>query len=150
MYANDNAKCTCTGPVCTCGANGVVKDGAGVRVPAHMMDGATGNLVVDGVTIDRAVFDEYLASPEHAFDKSKHQLHNAHLGDRAPTFDGAAACRALADRLRQNQIIQATVDHSVRVSANPGLYTRDGRLIADLTPSELAREKMISDMNSWR
>ena len=33
-------KCTCSGPVCSCGAAGVVKDGAGVSVSASMMDGA--------------------------------------------------------------------------------------------------------------
>lgn len=33
-------KCTCSGPVCSCGASGVVKDGAGVSVSATMMDGA--------------------------------------------------------------------------------------------------------------
>lgn len=36
-------KCTCTGPLCTCGANGIVKDGAGVLVPATMMDAANDN-----------------------------------------------------------------------------------------------------------
>jgi hypothetical protein len=150
LYANDNQKCTCTGPICDCGAHGVVKDGAGVRVPAHMMDSATGNFVVDGLTIDRATFDAYVHSPEHAYDKGKHLTKYGYLGDRAPAFDGAAACQALADRIRQNSHMQANIDHHTTVASNPGLYTRDGRLIADLAPSELAREQMISDMNAWR
>lgn len=36
-------KCTCRGPLCTCGANGIVKDGAGVLVPATMIDAANDN-----------------------------------------------------------------------------------------------------------
>lgn len=146
----DNLKCICTGPLCDCGAHGVVKDGAGVRVSAHMMDSATGQLVVDGLTIDRATFDAYAGSPDRAYDLSKHQTTYGYLGDKAPPFDGDAACRALADRIRKNQRNRATIDHFAKVAANPGLYTRDGRLIADLTPSDLAREKMIADMNSRR
>lgn len=147
---NDNQKCICTGPICDCGAHGIVKDGAGVRVSAHMMDSATGQLLVDGITIDRATFDAYLASPERAYDQSKHSATYGHLGDNAPPFDGDVACRALADRIRHNQRNQATIDHYTAVAANPGLYAHDGRLMADLTPSDLAREKMIADMNSWR
>lgn len=147
---NDNRKCTCTGPICDCGAHGVVKDGAGVRVPAHMMDSATGQLVVDGITIDRATLDAYATSTERAYDQSKHLVTHAHLGDKAPAFDGEVAIRALANRMRENQRNQATIDHHTKVAANPSLYARDGRLIADLPPSDLAREKMITDMNSWR
>ncbi|MEO9299008.1 hypothetical protein [Devosia alba] len=150
MIANDNQKCTCTGPLCDCGANGIVKDGAGVRVPAHMMDGASGNLIVDGLTIDRATLDAYMSSPEHAHDKSKHEMVHGYLGDRAPAFDSAAACRMLADRIRQNDHMQANIDHQAKIAASPASYTRDGRLIADLHTSELAREKMIGDMNTWR
>lgn len=36
-------KCTCSGPVCNCGAAGVVKDGAGVSVPLMMSDGVLGS-----------------------------------------------------------------------------------------------------------
>ena len=36
------AKCVCTGPVCSCGAEGIVKDGASVRTSAMMMDSAGG------------------------------------------------------------------------------------------------------------
>lgn len=36
------AKCICTGPVCSCGAEGIVKDGASVRTSAMMMDSAGG------------------------------------------------------------------------------------------------------------
>ncbi|MEF2551317.1 hypothetical protein VQ042_08055 [Aurantimonas sp. A2-1-M11] len=36
------AKCVCTGPVCSCGAEGIVKDGSSVRTSAMMMDSASG------------------------------------------------------------------------------------------------------------
>lgn len=45
-------KCTCTGPLCSCGADGVVKDGAGVVVSASMMDAAN-----DTSAWPKAVFD---------------------------------------------------------------------------------------------
>ncbi|WAP69312.1 hypothetical protein [Jiella pelagia] len=47
--------CICTGPVCSCGAHGVVKDGAGVRVTSAMMDNATGGISI----ADRAASSKY-------------------------------------------------------------------------------------------
>jgi hypothetical protein len=142
LHDNDN-KCTCAGPICSCGARGVVKDGAGVRVPASMMDSATGNLTVDGVTIDRATWDAYTASPERAYDEHKHRTAHAHLGDRAPAFTGEVAGRFLADRVRTSKRIQENVAHAQSIAANPTAYARNGRLLSELRPGELAREEMI-------
>lgn len=149
LHDNDN-RCTCNGPICSCGAHGVVKDGSGVRVPAHMMDSATGNLVVDGLTIDRATWDAYSGSPERAYDESKHQMAHAHLGDRAPAFTGEHAGRALADRIRANQHMQGNIDQVSARAANPTAYSSDGRLLSDLRPGEIAREEMIRGYNAWR
>jgi len=55
-------KCTCSGPVCSCGAAGVVKDGAGVSVSATMMDGGSPQRIVDyqkmnGVSDSQAIYE---------------------------------------------------------------------------------------------
>lgn len=149
LHDNDN-RCTCNGPICSCGAHGVVKDGSGVRVPAHMMDSATGNLVVDGVTIDRATWDAYAGSPERAYDENKHNLAHAHMGDRAPAFTGEDAGRCLADRLRASEHRQERIDLASARAANPSAYAHDGRLLSDLRPGEVAREDMIRGLNDWR
>lgn len=150
QHDNDNTRCSCSGPICSCGAHGVVKDGAGVRVPASMMDSATGNLVVDGLTIDRATWDAYSTSPERAYDENKHRLAHAHMGDRAPAFTGEHAGRCLADRIRTAEHRQANIDHAVARAANPEAYAHDGRLLADLNAGEMARENMIRGYNDWR
>lgn len=149
LHDNDN-RCTCNGPICSCGAHGVVKDGSGVRVPAHMMDSATGNLVVDGLTIDRATWDAYSGSPERAYDESKHRLTHAHKGDQAPAFTADDAVRSLADRLRKSQHRQDNIDQANARGANPTAYASDGRLLSDLRPGESAREEMIRGYNDWR
>ncbi len=150
IHDNDNSRCTCSGPICSCGALGVVKDGSGVRVPAHMMDSATGNLVVDGLTIDRATYDAYMASPELAYDQSVHRMRTAHLGDRAPAFTAADAAQFLADRLRNNERFRHNIAASNAQSQNPEVYARDGRLLSDLDEVDRARETMIDSYNNWR
>ena len=69
-------KCECQGPVCSCGAEGVVKDGAGVRVQLSTMDEApkTGgpNLVGDsGEAWNKAVFDQAQVPMKGANDNSE-------------------------------------------------------------------------------
>lgn len=150
IHGNDNSRCTCSGPICSCGALGVVKDGSGVRVPANLMDSATGNLVVDGLTIDRATFDAYMASSELAYDQSVHRSRNAYLGDLAPAFTAADAAQFLAGRLRNNERLQQNIAAAKAQSQNPEAYARDGRLLSDLNEADRARETMIDSYNNWR
>ncbi|MEZ5780193.1 MAG: hypothetical protein R3D70_00840 [Rhizobiaceae bacterium] len=109
------------------------------------MDNANGQLIVDGVTIDRATFDSYMVSAEHAYDQGMHDSAHQYLGDKAPPFDDAAACRALANRIGQNQRIAQNTERLREIAANPTAYSKDGRLVADLTPSERARHDMMRD-----
>lgn len=47
-------KCECPGPICSCGAAGTVKDGAGVSVPLLMFDSATGPRVQNASQLSAA------------------------------------------------------------------------------------------------
>lgn len=47
-------KCTCSGPICSCGAAGTVKDGAGVSVPLMLSDGATAPGVKPAIQLSAA------------------------------------------------------------------------------------------------
>lgn len=104
-----NQKCVCTGPVCNCGADGVLKDGCSVKVSIHQMDGALGDIVLDGITIDQATIDQYKASPEFAYDKSKFDMVERYRGDDARKFGDAEAMQMLADRIRTTQRLEANL-----------------------------------------
>lgn len=57
-------KCTCSGPVCSCGAAGTVKDGSGVSVPLMMSDGTLSSTVMSDAQ-RQAMRDGVKGMPPH-------------------------------------------------------------------------------------
>ncbi|MBO0903806.1 hypothetical protein [Jiella sonneratiae] len=86
-------RCTCTGPVCSCGAEGVVKDGASVRVNGLTMDSAR---CPDSGQADyeRRIADGWKAS-DAAYQAMLDRDRNAWQGDTATTD------KPVADRIKE-------------------------------------------------
>lgn len=84
------AKCVCTGPVCSCGAEGIVKDGASVRTSAMMMDSA-GGADNGQASYERRISDGWKAS-DAAYQTMKDRDRNE--------WKGAAPQTTVADSIK--------------------------------------------------
>lgn len=129
MNDNQSTKCTCTGPLCSCGAHGIVKDGSGVRVPASMMDNA-GN--TDGFKVGMTI-DQAAALP-------RYDAFRGLTNDNGLPMERERAMIDLANAGAEGQRAEATRDQMV-----DDLTGRHG--VSDV---EGARAKMLSDMQAGK
>lgn len=120
------ASCTCPGAVCSCGALGIVKDGAGVRVSGLMMD--------SGANTADAAEQKSIADRDAARAAYVHDLNNAwRQPERSTPISDAinSECQALEDRIFADCIAAGEPEGAARAHA--------------------ARQAMIHrDTNAWR